>query len=182
MYFIVFNYVPSIHFSDVLTLLIKYSYCFIFISLPSIIWCCLSYGREAAFSDLEAYIYKVKNRISEEEDALKEVRRRDTESETEKRKYMRTCLHISTYMQIRTNRHVHVHTHTHTRRSVQRSSGRRSWTLVTRPKIGSMMEAELLTCQNSRRSTTQSGKYCDWSTYIVLYFIVLNCIELYYIS
>ena len=180
MYFMVFNYVPSIHFSDVITLLIKYSYCFIFISLPSIIWCCLSYGREAAFSDLEAYIYKVKNRISEEEDALKEVRRRDTESETEKRKYMRTCLHISTYMQIRTNRHVHVHTHT--RRSVQRSSGRRSWTLVTRPKIGSMMEAELLTCQNSRRSTTQSGKYCDWSTYIVLYFIVLNCIELYYIS
>ena len=114
MYFIVFNYVPSIHFSDVITLLIKYSYCCIFISLPSIIWCCLSYGREAAFSDLEAYIYKVKNRISEEEDALKEVRRRDTESETEKRKYMRTCLHISTYMQIRTNRHVHVHTHTHT--------------------------------------------------------------------
>ena len=56
----------------------------------------------------------MKNRISEEEDALKEVRRRDTESETEKRKYMRTCLHISTYMQIRTNRHVHVHTHTHT--------------------------------------------------------------------
>ena len=29
--------------------------------------------REAALNDLEAYIYKVKNRLSEDEDALKEV-------------------------------------------------------------------------------------------------------------
>ena len=30
--------------------------------------------REAALNDLEAYIYKVKNRLSEDEDALKEVK------------------------------------------------------------------------------------------------------------
>ena len=29
--------------------------------------------REAALNDLEAYIYKVKNKLSEDEDALKEV-------------------------------------------------------------------------------------------------------------
>ena len=37
--------------------------------------CCCWYSslREAALNDLEAYIYKVKNRLSEDEDALKEV-------------------------------------------------------------------------------------------------------------
>jgi hypothetical protein len=35
--------------------------------------CTINILREAALNDLEAYIYKVKNRISEDEDALKEV-------------------------------------------------------------------------------------------------------------
>ena len=50
-----------------------YSSNHVFISPLTFIYLFLFF-REAALNDLEAYIYKVKNRISEDEEDLKEVR------------------------------------------------------------------------------------------------------------